>query len=155
MSFEKLIVNPLQNVWLLSLHCDYILPCWEVSVKAENQHTHISALLTFNRLHSMHYAESDIRFNCGFDVPLRINQSFKCKQGIQIAWPSSSAYGALEVFRGGLGQSFMEVAGCFFTPTSLLYAALYDSSPSIDVHLWDFLTLWKQSENGACDHLIK
>lgn len=54
------------------------LSCWEVSVKAENQHTHISALLTFNRLHLMHCAESEIRFNCGFDVLLRINQSPEC-----------------------------------------------------------------------------
>lgn len=49
-----------------------------------------------------------------------------------ITWPSSSAY----VF-------------------SLLHAALYDSSLSIDVHLRDFLAVWKQSENGACVHLVK
>lgn len=73
MSFEKLIVNPLQKVWLVSLHCDYIL--------SENRHTRVWLLLTFKRLHLMYCAESEMRFNCEFAVPLWINQCSKRWQG--------------------------------------------------------------------------
>lgn len=96
------------------------LSCWEVSVKAENQHTHISALLTFNRLHLMHCAESEIRFNCGFDVLLRINQSPECGGYDYLTFIFS--------IRGsGGGHSFTEVAVFFHSYMLLSMTRVFPS----------------------------
>lgn len=136
MSFEKLIVNPLQKVWLVSLHCDYIL--------SENRHTRVWLLLTFKRLHLMYCAESEMRFNCEFAVPLWINQCSKRWQG---SWRVEQHYltSIFSVFsvQRGFGAGVMDA---FWVDSSYWSMNLSVwSSRSVSARLWGFSHLVKKT----------